>query len=85
MNQDQNGTDPRNHFGDLESLRNWIPIARRLRQVSSTSHGPGILRLTILFDELGEPKIYTLKQVRIEPRSRIDDVLEWLSGEDGIT
>jgi len=68
--------------GDLHQLSDWLPIARRLRQVAIQHGSPAVLRLTLLIDENGFPRLYAIRSTKIEPKARVEDVIEWLAGDD---
>jgi hypothetical protein len=38
--------------------------------------------LTLLIDENGFPRLYAIRSTKIEPKARVEDVIEWLAGDD---
>lgn len=68
--------------GDMDLLRPWLDIVRRLRQVA-VPNGPAVITMTIVVGEGGAPlPLWMTPQVRcLEPRRKAEDTLnELLSG-----
>lgn len=80
-NENENGKLP----GDIDLIRQWLPIARRLRQIADSAHSPAVVRLSVVVDETGTPRLYSVHSTRLEPRANFDSVVDWLAGLDDLT
>lgn len=79
MNDTSDPTNGSGVPGDLPQLKEWLPIARRLRQLSKQQMGPAVVVLRLVVDEQGQPRVYSVDATKIEPRAMIEEILAWLS------
>lgn len=71
--------------GDLDLLRAWFPVIRRLRRLARDSGTYAVLSIRVIVDGNGIPKHWTVpERLGIEPRDDGDDLgklLEILGGK----
>lgn len=75
--------------GDLELLRDWLPLARRLRKAAKDGGHCAVLSCRVIVDADGTPRHWTEpERVAFEPRAGSDELsklIDLLAGskEDG--
>lgn len=66
--------------GDLELLRPWFPIIRRLRQIGGEAGGMAAVTIRVVVDQGGDPvpPWVSMGSVRLEPKMDADQAIAHL-------
>jgi len=70
-----------NQFTRLDGLKpGWLNIAKRCQQLARREHGGySIVTAKVLMTQDGTPLIWTVEQIKLEPKSKCHVLLEHFS------
>jgi hypothetical protein len=65
---------------DLDLLRPWLPLIRRLRKEAKDGGHCAVLSLRVIVDQDGTPRHWTMPQrLSLEPRASSEDLVKLLN------